>query len=69
MLLIGEIPIEFNLLISHSGDFSTLILSITIPEYLGANWLFSTSILILLDFLSIIKSVADGFINSNFFPL
>ena len=40
MLLIGEIPIEFNLLISHSGDFSTLILSITIPEYLGANWLF-----------------------------
>ena len=60
--------IDFNLFFNHSGDSLTVMLLITIPQYLGALIEFLTSSFKLIALLSILKSLTDGVISSNLIP-
>ena len=60
--------IDFSLFFNHSGDSLTLMLLITIPQYLGAFLESLTSNFKLMALLSMLKSLTDGVISSNLIP-
>ena len=68
-LLVGAIPIAFNLFCSHSGEEAIFIPLILKPEYLGHILESATSTSIVFFVLSTLKSLVEGLHICNLFPL